>query len=138
MTDYVAIVKEYNTFIESTMLDEPAFHAGLSTYVTNQSVLAEPDSIFGRLEGFEGWSQWRTAAADMAGRSGVRFTTSGSRCFQDGNTVLHYYEVEFSAREGHPDGWRTSIIERYDFVGEKIGQLAAYYADTTAFVNFFS
>ncbi|TYC07086.1 hypothetical protein FXF53_00285 [Micromonospora sp. WP24] len=138
MTNHVAIVQEYNTLIESTMLDQPAFESGLSRYITDQSVLVEPDSIFGRLVGFDGWSQWRAAAADMAVRSGVRFATGGSRYFQDGDTVLHYYEVEFSAREGHPDGWRTSIIERYDFAGGKIDQLAAYYADTTAFVNFFA
>lgn len=137
MSDHIDFVREYSEFIESTMLDEAAFRAGLPAYITDDSVLAEPDSIFGRLVGFEGWNRWREAAAGMAVRTGVQFATSGSQHFADGDTVLHYYEVEFSPREGHPDGWRTSIIERYDFAGGKIATLTSYYADTTAFTDYF-
>jgi hypothetical protein len=71
-------------------------------------------------------------------RTGVRFVTGGSQFFENGDTVLHYYEIDFSAREGYPDGWRTSIIERYDFAGGKIAELTTYYADTAAFLKYFS
>jgi hypothetical protein len=135
---HIEFVQAYSTFIESTMLDEQAFLAQLPHYITDESVLAEPDSLFGRLVGFNGWNQWRTAAADMAMRTGVRFVTGGSQFFENGDTVLHYYEIDFSAREGYPGGWRTSIIERYDFVDGKIATLTAYYADTTAFLKYFS
>ena len=134
----IELVQAYGTFIESTMLDERAFLAQLPHYITDESVLAEPDSLFGRRGGFNGWNQWRTAAADMAMRTGVRFETGGSQFFETGDTVLHYYEIAFSAREGYPGGWRTSIIERCDFAGGKIAKLTAYYADTTAFLKYFS
>jgi hypothetical protein len=134
----IEFVQAYSTFIESTMLDEQAFLAGLPHYITDESVLAEPDSLFGRLVGIDGWNQWRTAAADLATRTGVQFATGGSRFFENGDTVLHYYEIDFSAREGYPDGWRTSIIERYDFAGGKIAELTTYYADTAAFLKYFS
>lgn len=138
MSSYSDFIREYSAFIESTMLDESAFLARLPNYITNESLLVEPDSIFGRLTGFAGWQQWRKAAADMAVRTGVQFASSGSQFFENGDTVLHYYEVEFSARDGHPDGWRTSIIERYDFADGKIAKLTAYYADTTAFLAYFA
>ncbi|GGP66273.1 hypothetical protein [Saccharothrix coeruleofusca] len=138
MSNHVDFIKEYSAFIESTMLDEQAFLAKLPDYITDESVLVEPDSIFGRLVGFEGWAQWRKAAADMAMRTGVRFESGGSQFFENGDTVLHYYEVQFSPREGYPDGWRTSIIERYDFADGKIAKLTEYYADTAAFVNYFA
>jgi hypothetical protein len=138
VSEYTDVVKRYTAFIESTMLDDAAFSAGLSAYITDDSVLVEPDSLFGRLTGFDGWKQWRTAASELAARTGVQFTTSGTQLFTDGDTVLHYYEVQFSPRDGYPDGWHTSIIERYDFVDGKIAELTAYYADTAAFINYFA
>ncbi|GIJ47067.1 hypothetical protein Val02_39530 [Virgisporangium aliadipatigenens] len=138
MSDHTDFIKEYSAFIESTMLDEPAFVAGISRYITDSSVLIEPDSIFGRLTGFDGWKQWRKAAADMALRTGVEFVTSGSQFFENGDTVLHYYEIQFGPREGHPDGWQTSIIERYDLADGRIAKLSAYYADTVAFLAYFA
>lgn len=136
MSHHIDFIREYTAFIEATMLDENAFRAKLPDYITDTSVLVEPESIFGRLVGFEGWNQWRRGAADLAVRTGVQFQSGGSQFFEGGDTVLHYYEIEFSAREGHPEGWRTSIIERYDFVDGRIGTLTAYYADTTAFLNY--
>ncbi|WFE20719.1 hypothetical protein O7621_22995 [Solwaraspora sp. WMMD937] len=138
MSTYVEFIKEYSEFIESTILDEPTFLAKLPDYITDESVLAEPDSLFGRLVGIDGWNTWRRGAADMAVRTGIQFAASNSQYFENGDTVLHYYDIEFSPREGYPDGWRTSIIERYDFADGKIATLTEYYADTTAFVKFFA
>ncbi|PRY31863.1 hypothetical protein [Pseudosporangium ferrugineum] len=136
MSNHTEFITRYSRFIESTMLDEEAFVAGLPDYITDESVLVEPESLFGRLVGFQGWKQWRQAAADMAVRTGVSFTSSGSEFFENGDTVLHTYDVEFSARENYPDGWRTSLVERYDFADGKIARLTEYYADTAAFLAF--
>ncbi|CAM3578222.1 nuclear transport factor 2 family protein [Kibdelosporangium persicum] len=135
---YVEFVNRYSAFIESTMPDQRAFAAGLPDFITDESVLLEPSNIFGRLVGFDGWEQWRAAASAMAVNSGVRFTTSASQCFANGDVVLHYYEVEFSPRPRYPDGWRTSIIERFEFADGKIATLTGYYADAAAFVDFFA
>lgn len=138
MSTQIDFIKEYSEFIESTMLDEAAFLAKLPEYITDESVLIEPDSLFGHLVGFEGWNQWRRGAYDMAVSTGIQYQSSGSQFFENGETVLHYYEVEFSPRPSHPEGWRTSIIERYDFADGKIAKLTEYYADTTAFAAFFA
>ncbi|MFJ9621924.1 hypothetical protein [Streptomyces sp. NPDC101181] len=136
MSSQIEFIKEYSAFIESTVLDEPTFLATLPRYITDESILIEPESLFGRLVGFDGWKQWHTAAAQMAEVAAVQFSTSGSEFFETDNTVLHYYEVTFTAREGYPDGFRTSFVERFELADGKIAKLTEHYADAGALAAF--
>lgn len=140
MNSHIEFIDRYNAFIEATMLDEESFRADLGEYITDESVLVEPDSIpgLGHLKGFDGWAQWRRTAYDLATRTQTQFVASEPEYFENGDVVLRYYEVSFSPRGDFPDGFQTAIIERYEFEEGKISKLSEFYADTTAFVRYFA
>jgi hypothetical protein len=136
MSSQIDFIKDYSAFIESTVLDEAAFLAKLPDYITDESVLIEPENLFGRLVGFAGWKHWHSMAAQMAEGAAVQFSTGGSQFFETDATVLHYYEVIFTAREGYPDGFRTSFVERFELADGKIAKLTEHYADAGALAAF--
>lgn len=138
MSAHTDFIRTYSAFIESTMLDEDAFLAGLAQFITPDSVLAEPESLYGPLVGFEGWNTWRKEASATAIRTQVPFTIGQSEFFESGDTVIHAYTVDFGPIEGHPNGYSTSILERFDFADGKIAKLTEYYADTTTYAAFFA
>jgi len=140
MSANLEFIASYNNFILSTMLDEEAFLAGLDQYVHEDAVLDEPASIpgLGRLVGHAGWNQWRVTAARWATESGAQYTFGASEDYEKGDVVLHWYELTLSPNAVFPEGFATSIIERYEFAEGKIARLAEYYADTTAFAQYFA
>jgi hypothetical protein len=139
MSDHVKFIDDYNTFIEATMFDENAFCAGLPDFITGTSVLVEPESIpgLGYLVGIEGWKQWRRTAYNMAVRTGAQPTTTDPQYFENGDVVLRYYEVSLPARANFPDGYRSAIVERYEFTQGKIARLCEFYSDTALFARYF-
>jgi hypothetical protein len=140
MSSFIPFIDKYNEFIERTMMDEEAFLAEIGEYITDDSILDEPESIpgLGHLVGVDGWNQWRRTAFAMAVSAQPEFTIGEAEYFEKESVVLRYYTVTFSANAAFPDGFATSIIERYEFAGGTIARLAEYYADTTAFARYFA
>ena len=136
MTPEVKLVDDYNTWFIGQLFsgDVEKLKAGLSHYITNETVLHEAPSLpwGGTMVGYDGWERLTRLSDPIWAKVASELDVSPPTYYQHGNVVLHEITMTIKATKEAPTPFVMSIIERYTVENGRIKQIDEFYADTAA------
>jgi hypothetical protein len=139
MTPEVKIVDDYNLWFlgGSYGADMEKMKAGLAAYITNETILHEPESLpwGGTMVGYEGWVQLCQITNPIFGPLAERMEVSPARYYQKGNVVLRELSLRIKPTHAMKHPFITAIIEKYTVENGRIRQIDEYWADTASLLD---
>lgn len=143
MTPEIDLIEDYNKWLgqfraSSDVADRQKLEAGLSAYITAETILIEPSSVpwGGRLVGYDGWATFIKEISPIVGPLSSRFRVSSPVYYQKSEIVLREYSVTISDKAGATSAIVLNFIEKYTVMGARIVRIDEYYSDTAALLDF--
>jgi hypothetical protein len=141
MTPEVKLVDDYNTWFIGQLFagDEEKLKAGLSQYITNQTILHEAVSLpwGGTMVGYDGWVRLTRLSDPIWEKVSSILDVSRPTYYQHGNVVLHEVTMTIKATKAAPEPFVMSIVEKFTIENGRIKQIDEFYADTAALLKRF-
>jgi hypothetical protein len=110
---------------------------GLSAYITNETVLHEPESLpwGGTMVGYEGWIRLCQITNPIFGPLTERMEASPAKYYQKTNVVLRDLSLTIKPAQATKQPFKTRIMEKYIIENGRIRQIDEYWADTESLLD---
>jgi hypothetical protein len=139
MTPEVKLVDDYNEwfFGGSYGADMDKLKMGLSAYITNETVLHEPESLpwGGTMVGYDGWVRLCQITNPIFGPLAERMEASPAKYYQKGNVVLRELSLRIKPTQATKQPFTTRIMEKYTIEKGRIRQIDEFWADTASLLD---
>jgi hypothetical protein len=139
MTPEVQLVDDYNTWYLGGTYggDMEKLKAGLTKYITNETVLHEVASLpwGGTMVGYDGWVRLIQKSNPISEKISSLLEVSSPKYYQHGNVVIHEITLTIKPTKAAPVPFVMGIMEKYTVENGRIKQIDEFFADTASFLE---
>ena len=139
LTPEVKLVDEYNTWYAGGAYagDMDKLKAGLTQYITNETVLHEATSLpwGGTTVGYDGWVHFSQTVAPIFEKIASYLEVSDPLYYQRGHIVIRESTVTIKGTQAAPQPFVMGLIEKFTIENGRIKQIDSYFQDTAGFLD---
>ena len=139
LTPEVKLVDDYNTWYAGGAYagDMDKLKAGLTQYITNQTVLHEANSLpwGGTTVGYDGWVHFSQTVAPIFEKIASYLEVSDPLYYQRGHIVIRESTVTIKGTPAAPQPFVMGLIEKFTIENGRIKQIDSYFQDTAGFLD---
>src|SRR5882757_7362122 len=139
MTPEVKLVDDYNAWFLGGAYggDMDKLKAGLSRFITNETVLHEAPSLpwGGTMVGYDGWVRLSEKTTPIMEKISSLVEVSSPKYYQHGNVVIHEIALTIKSTKAAPEPFTMGLMEKYTIENGRIKQIDEFFADTAGFLD---